>query len=104
MVHAEANDPSVTKTEFGAAIAALDIARHHAARLFGVGERSIRRWQAGARRVPCGVNIVLRLLAAGCVTIAQVEQAAIPIPAQTNGGTKPEPPAPLIWRAQGAAR
>ena len=57
MVHAEANDPSVAKTEFGAAIAALGIAQHRVAQLFGVGSRSVRRWQDGDRRVPCGVGI-----------------------------------------------
>jgi GcrA cell cycle regulator len=41
---------------------------------------------------------VIRLLAAGAVTAAQVEKAAaIPAPAQTNGGTaKGEPPAPPV--------
>jgi hypothetical protein len=30
------------------------------------------------------------------VTVAQVEQAAIPIPGRTNGSAKPGPPAPLL--------
>src|SRR5262249_21356588 len=47
------------------------------------------------RRVPCGVGIVLRLLAAGTMTVAQVEQVAVPISARTNGSAKPGPPAPL---------
>ena len=83
-------------TEFRATLGALGIAQHRVAQLFGVGPRSVRRWQDGDRRVPCGVGIVLRLLAAGMVTIAQVEQAAVAIPARTNGGAKPEPPAPLL--------
>ena len=91
-IHAEANDPSVARTEFRATLAALGIAQHRVARLFGVGPRSVRRWQNGDRRVPCGVGIVLRLLAAGTVTVAQVEQAAI----RTNGSAKPGPPAPLL--------
>jgi hypothetical protein len=53
---------------------------------------SVRRWQSGDRRVPCGVGIVLRLLAAGTVTVAQA--AAVPIPARTNGSTKPGPAPP----------
>ena len=77
-------------------LGALGIAQHRVAQLFGVGPRSVRRWQYGDRRVPCGVGIVLRLLAAGTVTVAQVEQAAVPIPARTNGSAKPEPPAPLF--------
>ena len=75
---------------------ALGIAQHRVAQLFGVGPRSVRRWQDGDRRVPCGVSIVVRLLACGAVTIDQVEQAAVAIPARTNGGAKPEPPAPLL--------
>ena len=77
-------------------LSTLGLAQHRVAHLFGVGPRSVRRWQDGDRRVPCGVDIVLRLLAAGAVTVAQVEQAAVPIPARTNGSAKPEPPAPLL--------
>jgi hypothetical protein len=95
-IHAEASGLSVSTTEFHATLGVLGITQHRAAQLFGVGPRSIRRWQDGDRRVPCGVGIVLRLLAAGTVTVAQVEQAAVPIPAQTNGSAKPTPPAPLL--------
>ena len=94
-IHAEASDSAVAATEFRATLDALGIAQHRVAQLFGVGERNIRRWRAGDRRVPCGVGIVLRLMACGAVTIDQVEQAAVAIPARTNGGAKPEPPAPL---------
>jgi hypothetical protein len=90
------SDLSVATTEFHEMLSALGIAQHRVARLFGVGPRSVRRWQDGDRRVPCGVGIVLRLLAAGTVTVAQVEQAAVPIPARTNGSAKPESPAPLL--------
>jgi hypothetical protein len=82
-------------TEFRA-LGALGITR--VARLFGVGPRSVRRWRDGDRRVPCGVVILARLLAAGTVTVAQVEQAAtvpIPIPTRINGSAKARPPAPL---------
>ena len=65
MVHAEASDSAVATTEFRATLAALGIAQHRVAQLFGVGPRSVRRWQDGDRRVPCGVGIVLRLLARG---------------------------------------
>jgi hypothetical protein len=77
-------------------LSTLGIAQHHVARLFGVGPRSVRRWQRGDRNTPCGVGIVLRLLAAGTVTVARVEQAAIPVPVRTNGGAEPEPAAPLF--------
>src|SRR5262249_29161639 len=83
-------------TEFRETLGALGIAQHRIAQLFGVGPRSVRRWQHGDRRVPCGVGIVLRLLATKTITIAQVEQAAVPVPARTNGSVKPEPPAPLL--------
>jgi hypothetical protein len=83
-------------TEFRTTVGALGIAPHRVAQLFGVGPRSVRRWQDGDRRVPCGVSIVLRLLAAGTVTVAQVEQAAVAIPARTNGGAEPGPPTPLL--------
>jgi hypothetical protein len=79
-------------TEFHEALGTVGIAQQRVAALFGVGPRSVRRWQYGDRRVPCGVGIVFRLLAAGVVTFEQVEQAAVPFVAWTNGGTKPEPP------------
>lgn len=84
------SDLSVATTEFHEMLSALGLAQHRVAQLFGVSPRSVRRWQYGDRRVPCGVGIVLRLLAAGTVTVAQVEQA-VPIPARTWGS---------IWRAQ----
>jgi hypothetical protein len=82
-----ASDLSVAKF-CAATLGALGIAQHRVARWFGVGARSVRRWRDGTRRIPRGVDIVLRLLAAGAVTVAQVEEAA-------NGGAKGEPPAPL---------
>jgi hypothetical protein len=42
-------------------LSTLGLAQHRVAHLFGVGPRSVRRWQYGDRRVPCGVGIVLRL-------------------------------------------
>jgi hypothetical protein len=92
-IPAEASDLSVARTEFCEAIGALGIAQHRVAQLFGVGPRSVRRWQNGDRRVPCGVGIVLRLLAAGTVTVAQAEQAA-----RTNGSAKPGAPAADVCR------
>src|SRR5262249_38885618 len=58
----------------------LGLAQTRVARLFGVGPRSVRRGQPGDRRIPRGVGIVLHLLAAGTVTIEQVEEAAVSIP------------------------
>ena len=83
--------PAMASTEFHDALGTLGIAQQRVAALFGVGPRSVRRWQYGDRRVPCGVGIVLRLLAAGAVTVDQVERAAVH---RMNGGT--ELPAPFI--------
>jgi hypothetical protein len=91
---AEPTQPSHLRTaaasELCEMLSALGLTQHRVAQLFGVGPRSVRRWQHGDRRVPCGVGIVLRLLAAGVVTVAQVEQAAVPIPARTNGTAQPK--------------
>jgi hypothetical protein len=87
----QSGDLVAVADEFRATLGALGLAQHRVARLFGVGPRSVRRWKDGDRRVPCGVSIVIRLLAAGAVTIAEVEQAAVPVPAQTNDSARPEP-------------
>jgi GcrA cell cycle regulator len=86
--------PAAT-VELRATLDALGIPQQRVAELFGVGPRSVRRWRDGDRRVPCGVRVVLHLLAAGTVTISQVE-AAIPTSAGANGGAKPAPPTPLL--------
>src|SRR5262245_4263674 len=91
-LHTEAS----ATTELRETLGAVGIAQHHVAQLFGVSPRSVRRWQHGDRHIPCGVGIVLRLLAAGAVTVAQVEQAAVSAPARTNGDAKSEPPALLL--------
>jgi hypothetical protein len=91
---AEVSDLPVALTEFRETLGALGLPQHHVARLFTVTPRAVRRWQRGDRHIPCGVSIVLRLLATGAVTIDQIEQAAaVAIPAQTNGGAELEPPA-----------
>jgi hypothetical protein len=84
--------PSAAATEFGAALSALGITQRHAAQLFAVTPRHIRRWESGGRRVPHAVGIVCNLLTMGVVTVEQAEAAA-PAPARTNGSAKGEPPA-----------
>src|SRR6516165_4177364 len=83
-------------TEFARTLDMLDVTQLRIARLFGTTPRTIRRWRDGTRRTQRGVDIVLRLLAAGAITVAQVEEAAAdPAPARANGGgAKGEPPAP----------
>src|SRR5262245_6137747 len=78
-------------TEFGAALDTLDIPQSRAAKLFRVSARHVRRWRSGARRPPPGVAVVVRLMMAGKVKIADVEQAAVP----ANDDAKGKPPAPL---------
>ena len=85
---------SAATTEFRAALDALNITQRRAAKLFNVTSRHIRRWRSGDRRLPHAVAIVCNLLTMGVVTIEQVE-AAVPVPARTNGSAKGEPPAPL---------
>jgi hypothetical protein len=83
-------------TEFRESLNALGIAQVHIARLFHTNPRNVRRWLGGTRRVPAGIDIVLRLLAAKVVTIAEIEQVAAPISVRTNGDARPELPAPLL--------
>jgi GcrA cell cycle regulator len=95
-LHVESSDPAAI--EFCAMLGTLGLAQQHVAQLFGVGGREVRRWRSGARRIPHGVGIVLRLLTAGTVTVAQVEQAAkaaVSVPARTNGSAGLEPLASL---------
>ena len=84
-------------TEFARTLDMLDVTQLRIARLFGTTPRTIRRWRDGTRRTPRGVDIVLRLLAAGAITVAQVEEAAAVGPggSRVGGGAKGEPPAPL---------
>ena len=78
-------------TEFAAALDTLNIPQSRAAKIFHVSARHIRRWRSGARCPPPSVAVVVRLMLMGKVKIADVEQAAVPAPAQTNDSA----PAPL---------
>ena len=69
---------SAAATEFRETLDAIDITQGHAARLFGVSPRHIRRWRSGSRRLPHAVAIVIRLLAMKAVTTTQIEQVAVP--------------------------
>ena len=78
---------------------ALNITQRRLAQLFAVKERTVRHWRYGDRHLPRGVAILVHLLAAGAITVAQIEQAAaaaVPSPAhtRTDGKAEPEPPAP----------
>jgi GcrA cell cycle regulator len=82
-------------TEFDAALTTLGIKQRSAAQWFRTSERNIRRWKSGARKTPPGVMVIVRLMMAGKIGPADVELAAGPAPARTNGRAKEEPPAPL---------
>jgi len=83
-------------TEFARALDALGLPQARAARIFHVSARHVRRWRSGARRTPSSVAVVVRLMLARKVTVAEVEAAAFPDPVRMNGvNTKTAPPAPL---------
>ena len=85
----------IDATEFRAALGALNITQRRLAQLFAVNPRTVRHWRYGDRRLPRGVAILVHLLAAGVITINQVEQAAaVPAPARTNGDAKPKSSTP----------
>jgi len=98
-IHVETSDLSTAAVELREVLDAFDITQCRAARWFDVAPRSIRRWLHGSRRIPRGIGIVIHLLVVGAVTADQVAKAAAAvasIPARTNGGAEPEPPAPLL--------
>jgi hypothetical protein len=63
-------------TEFRVMLGELGFEQQRVAQLFGVKPRNLRRWRRGDRPIPHGIQILLRLLAIGAVTVAQVEEAA----------------------------
>lgn len=65
----------MTANQFRTAIDRLGLSQLGAARLFGSDPRTARRWALGERDVPECVAIVLRLLLAKKITIADVEAA-----------------------------
>jgi len=85
--------PSAAATEFRATLGALGLT--HIARWFNVSQRSVRRWRDLSRPTPRGVALVLRLLAEGTITAAQVEQAAAISTPTISGSAAPEPLPPV---------
>lgn len=63
----------MTSRQFQAAIDRLGLSQVGAARLVGADPRTARKWAAGDNKVPECVAILLRLLVAGKITIADVE-------------------------------
>jgi hypothetical protein len=62
----------LTANQFRTAIDKLGLSQRGAAALFGADERTSRRWALGERDIPHCVAIVLRLMLAGKITIADV--------------------------------
>jgi hypothetical protein len=69
-------DREMTEKQFRAAIARLELSQARAAQLVGADPRTGRRWALGERPVPTCVGILLRLLIAGKITIADVEDSS----------------------------
>ena len=65
----------MTPSQFRAALDRLKLSQLGAARLFGVDGRTARRWISGERSVPVTVSILLKLMTAGKVTVADIEHA-----------------------------
>src|SRR5215813_11362825 len=61
-------------TKFGQALAALKINQRIAARWFCTTARHIRRWEDGTRKTPPAVAVVVQLMMAGKVTVADVDR------------------------------
>jgi DNA-binding transcriptional regulator YiaG len=69
---------TMTPDELRRILMALDMTQQRAARLLGRDQRTVRHWVAGDRAVPPEAAIVLRLLARGQITVAEIEAAATP--------------------------
>lgn len=65
----------MTPKQFRSALERLQLSQLGAARLVKADGRTARRWALGERAIPATVAILLRLLMAGKITIADVEAA-----------------------------
>jgi transcriptional regulator with XRE-family HTH domain len=66
----------VTHQQFRSALARLGLSQARAAQLVGADERTGRRWALGERSVPQSVAVLLQLLLAGKITIADIEASS----------------------------
>jgi hypothetical protein len=65
----------MTANQFRAALAKVKLSQVKAAKLFGVNERTARRWALSERPVPEDVADDLRNLALGRLTVQEIENA-----------------------------
>ena len=68
----------MTGKELKRALERLEVSQLGAGRLLGVDGRTVRAWIADAARIPESVAILVRLLAAGKIAIADIEAAMTP--------------------------
>jgi DNA-binding transcriptional regulator YiaG len=59
--------------QFRSILTRLRLSQVEAARIFGVGERTARRWAAGTARVPHAVTLLLLLLADRKISLTDIE-------------------------------
>lgn len=64
----------MTANQFRTALSRLELSQLGAARLFGADGRTARRWALGERAVPPCIAILLKLMLAGKVTVADIEK------------------------------
>ena len=65
----------MTANQFRQALDRLGFSQLGAARLFKSNDRTVRRWAIGERAVPVTVAIMLKLMLAGKITVADIENA-----------------------------
>lgn len=65
----------MTAKQFSAALDRLGLSQLGAARIFKANGRTARRWALGERSVPEPVAILLRLMLAGKISVADIESA-----------------------------
>ena len=68
----------MTGKELKRALERLEVSQLGAGRLLGVDGRTVRAWIADAARIPESVAILVQLLAAGKIAIADIEAAKTP--------------------------
>ena len=64
----------MTAQQFRDALAALDLTQVGAADLFGVNERTARRWASGEQDIPQPVALALRLMVKHKVSVATAQK------------------------------
>jgi hypothetical protein len=64
----------MTPAQLQAALNELGLTQQQGARLFRHDERTVRRWIAGDCGLPQGIAILLQLLLAGTITVADVQR------------------------------